>query len=120
MLFEKVEAVSHYDVDVHCSKCHKYCFSHMPGECRYTEPYVCDDCSGAKARRMKSQNQGERLQKVVSEMILTDVQIGDLPAILVLLRVDFVRMQCRGEYLSDVKLEEAVSSAERIVEKYKR
>lgn len=46
--------MAHYDIDVYCSKCRKYCFSHMPGEGRYKDPYVCDDCQNKKVKRVKT------------------------------------------------------------------
>lgn len=110
--------MSHYDVDVYCSKCEKYCFSHMPGECRYERPYVCDDCSGATLRRQKMKIEAVEFQKVLNKMPLGNVELDDLPTVLQLVQIN---IQLDFFYTdSDKELGKFIATAQQIIEKYKQ
>ena len=107
--------MAHYDIDVYCSKCRKYCFSHMPGEGGYKDPYVCDDCSGATARRAKEKKEAIRLQNCLAKTSIGEFQAGDLPDVSKLMEVDLHKKSH-----SDDEIKAILIIAKRLIKKYKK
>lgn len=58
--------MAHYDIDVHCDKCRKYCFSCMPDKC--PEFHVCTDCREKKPQTTKK-NRGKTAFEETQEQL---------------------------------------------------
>jgi hypothetical protein len=85
----------------------------MPGEGRYKDPYICDDCSGATRRRAKEKKEAIRLQECVASMTVGEFQARDLADVLRLMDSDLHKA-----HHGDSEIKNILTIARRLIQKY--
>lgn len=71
--------MAHYDTDIHCSVCRKYCHSEMPGQrTNSSETYVCAECKGKEQKSVKKGGQKTAFEEAQEKLRpLRDFLIAD-------------------------------------------